>query len=206
MKFAHYTGTGYAIVFSLMILLSGCVDTTSQMRDYSRVKQGQTAEKATRPSPVVGTRDIPLRLLIPAIHVDTSIEQVGILANGDLDTPQLHPLTAAGWYNGGPLPGERGSAVIDGHLDGPGGRPAVFWNLHTLQVGNPVIVVMKSGKQIHFHVTQTTSYSPQNAPLQAIFGDTGGNYLNLITCAGSWIPSQQQTTLRMVVYTSLDSL
>ncbi len=26
-------------------------------------------------------------------------------------------------------------------------------------------------------------------------------FLNLITCAGDWIPSQHQTTLRLVVYT-----
>jgi hypothetical protein len=26
----------------------------------------------------------------------------------------------------------------------------------------------------------------------------------LITCAGDWIPSQHQTTLRLVVYTSLE--
>ena len=37
-----------------------------------------------------------------------------------------------------------------------------------------------------------------------IFGNLGGRYLNLITCAGDWIPSQHQTTLRLVVYTSLD--
>ncbi|HCJ36020.1 MAG TPA: class F sortase, partial [Ktedonobacter sp.] len=44
---------------------------------------------------------------------------------------------------------------------------------------------------------------PQNAPIQDIFGNKGGTYLNLITCAGDWIQSQHQTTQRMVVYTTL---
>jgi hypothetical protein len=46
-------------------------------------------------------------------------------------------------------------------------------------------------------------YPPQDAPIQDIFGNWGGTYLNVITCAGDWIPSQHQTNLRLVVYTSL---
>lgn len=108
-----------------------------------------------------------------------------------------------GWYDAGPRPGERGSAVIDGHLDRPGGYPATFWNLRNMQAGDAVKVVMSSGKVLVFHVKNIASYPPQDAPLQAIFGNGGGNYLNLITCAGDWLPDQHQTTLRMVVYTVL---
>ena len=46
--------------------------------------------------------------------------------------------------------------------------------------------------------------SAKAAPLQDIFGNRGGTYLNLITCAGDWIPSQHQTTLRLVVYTAFE--
>jgi sortase (surface protein transpeptidase) len=109
-----------------------------------------------------------------------------------------------GWYNAGTIPGERGSAVIDGHLDRPGGYPAVFWNLRYVQVGDAVIVVNRRGKTLHFHVTRILFYPPQDAPVQDIFGNTAGTFLNLITCAGDWIPSQHQTTLRLVVYTTLD--
>lgn len=154
-----------------------------------------------RPTPVV---NIPSRLLIPSIKVNASVESVGLRANGDLDTPKASPWTDVGWYADGTRPGERGSAVIDGHLDRPGGLPAVFWLLRDLQVGDTVEVIMTSGKQVRFHVTRVAFYNPQNAPLQGIFSDTGGEYLNLVTCAGDWIPSQQQTTLRMVVYTSAD--
>ena len=51
---------------------------------------------------------------------------------------------------------------------------------------------------------QVAFYSPQDAPIQEIFGNEAGTYLNLITCAGDWIASQHQTTLRLVVYTTLD--
>ncbi len=80
----------------------------------------------------------------------------------------------------------------------------MFWHLRDLQVGNEVTVMDVHGKMFHFHVTGIVFYSPQDAPIQQIFANSSGTYLNLITCAGDWIPSQHQTTLRLVVYTSLD--
>jgi LPXTG-site transpeptidase (sortase) family protein len=144
-----------------------------------------------------------VRLVIPAIGINASVEAVGVQANGDMATPTHNPWEDVGWYNGGPRPGERGSAVIDGHVDRPQGLPAVFWHLRELHVGDMVQVTDAVGTTLTFHVTRLAFYPPQEAPLQDIFGNRGGTYLNLITCAGDWIPSQQQTTLRLVVYTSL---
>jgi sortase (surface protein transpeptidase) len=148
---------------------------------------------------------IPIRLLIPAIGVNTAIERVEILANGNLATPTRHPWDDVGWYGLGPEPGARGSAVIDGHLDRPGGSPAVFWNLRKLRRGDSVMVIDTQGRMLRFRVLEVSLYQPQAAPLQAIFGNHPGNDLNLITCAGDWIASQHQTTLRLVVYTTLVS-
>jgi hypothetical protein len=92
--------------------------------------------------------------------------------------------------------------VIAGHLDRPGGNPAVFWRLRDLRVGDSVLVVDASGKTLPFHVTRIMSYPPQDAPVQDIFGNNAGRFLNLTTCAGDWIPTQHQTALRLVVYTS----
>jgi sortase (surface protein transpeptidase) len=147
--------------------------------------------------------DRPTRLVISTIHLDAAVEMVGLKADGDLDTPQEYPLDDVGWYKMGPVPGARGSAVIDGHLDRPGGSPAVFWYLNRLQGGDDVTVFTSRGSTLHFRVTHVQAYQPQAAPLQAIFGDLSGSYLNLITCAGDWIPTEHQTTQRLVVYTSL---
>ena len=147
---------------------------------------------------------LPVRLVIPAIAINASVEPVGIRSDSDLATPAQHPWEDVGWYDLGPLPRERGSAVIDGHLDRPGGSPAVFWRLREIQVGADVQVIGSAGKAVHFRVTRLAYYPADQAPLQDIFGNLGGKYLNLITCAGDWIPSQHQTTLRLVVYTSLE--
>lgn len=146
----------------------------------------------------------PVRLLIPALGVNAPIEMVGVTSNGDLAAPTQHPWEDVGWYGSGPRPGEQGSAVIDGHLDRPGGYPAVFWRLRYIHVGDGVMVTDADGKSSRFHVTGIAFYPPQDAPIQEIFGNENGTYLNLITCAGDWIPSQHQTSLRLVVYTSLD--
>ena len=65
------------------------------------------------------------------------------------------------------------------------------------------IGVDTAGGTVRFRVTRIALYTPRQAPIQKIFGDESGSYLNLITCAGDWIASQHQTTLRLVVYTTL---
>jgi len=147
----------------------------------------------------------PVRLIIPAIGVNAAIERVEIAADSNLSTPKGHPWDDAGWYDLGIRPGERGSAVIDGHLDRPGGLPAVFWNLHKLHRGDRVNVIESQEKTLHFRVVQVAFYTFQTAPLQNIFGNDSSRSLNLITCAGDWISSQHQTTLRLVVYTQFVS-
>ncbi len=154
------------------------------------------ATASPAPAPLV-------RLLIPAIGVNAAIESVGVRPDGAMETPGQHPWNDVGWYSGGPRPGERGSAVIAGHLDRPGGNPAVFWRLRDLHVGDTVLVVDAHGKTLRFHVTRMLYYPPQAAPVQDIFGNTAGSFLNLTTCAGDWIPTQHQTALRLVVYASL---
>jgi hypothetical protein len=183
------------------LLLSSC--SQPQIQGIS-----QTSVEGTPPKRILlqeaARGDDPVHLLIAAIHVDTAIEPVGVLSTGNLDTPQNNPWEDAGWYKDGPRPGEQGSAVLDGHLNRPGGAPAVFWSLADMKIGDEVIVTTSEGKTLRYRVTGSARYAPQKAPLQEIFGDTQGSHLNLITCAGYWLPAEQQTSLRMVVYTSLE--
>jgi sortase (surface protein transpeptidase) len=196
-------------LFALTVALTlvGCIPSpTSQDRlpHASPPTDHHTTSPESTQTPALDRKANPVSLLIPAIGVNALIEKVGVTPGGDLAVPTQNPWEDVGWYRSGPHPGERGSAVIDGHLDRPGGYPAVFWHLRDLQVGNEVTVVDSHGKAFHFHVTGIVFYAPQDAPIQQIFANNSGTYLNLITCAGDWIPGQHQTTLRLVVYTSLD--
>lgn len=206
-KIAFYTG-----IFIVAIILSGCGTSVIAQEVHANAHTDVsstpahphvTATPAQLLKPQTSVQANPVRLVIPSIGVNASVETVGILNNGDLATPTHNPWEGVGWFVSGPRPGESGSAVIDGHLDRPGGYPAVFWNLRNMQVGATVMVITANGKTLSFRVTRVTLYPPQAAPIQEIFGNASGTYLNLITCAGDWIPSQHQTTLRLVVYTTL---
>lgn len=191
-------------LLAMAFVLYGCGSTAVSVAAHKARPTALPTVAPARPSPVATPAiALPARLLIASIGVSAPVEKVGIGANGDMDTPRQNPWTDVGWYAPGLRPGERGSAVIDGHLDRPGGYPAIFWNLHNVHSGDIVMVQMTDGKKLSFRVTQIASYPPNKAPLQQIFGDAGGSYLNLITCAGDWVPSEHQTTLRLVVYTTL---
>lgn len=208
----------YIVVLSSMVLCGMLLCTVLLvMAAYNPPTPTQELKKpttnnhtiATQPAqtamhtPVTSGFAPPANLIIPTIDLNATVEQVGILPDGDLATPTQNPWVDTGWYSDGPHPGERGSAVIDGHLDRPGGYPAVFWRLRDIHVGDAVFVKGSDGKQLRFHVTRIVYYTPQDAPLQDIFGNWSGKFLNLITCAGDWMPNQHQTTLRLVVYTTL---
>ena len=145
-----------------------------------------------------------MRLRIPSIQLDAPVEKVGITQQGDLGTPQQNEWDGVGWYSAGTQPGQEGSVVMDGHLDRVGGAPAVFWNLKLLHSGDKVTVIDNKGQTYTYHVTRVASYPLDQAPLQEIFSVSGGKFLNLITCSGTWSSNQGQYNQRLVVYTSLD--
>ena len=201
----------YLCTVVVALTLAGCSSATSAQTTPPRAASPHAISSPITSNhsmitPTVSTASAltpPVRLIIPSIGVNAFVESEGVLTNGDMETPTGKPWDDVGWYNSGPVPGQRGSSVIDGHLDKPGGYPAVFWRLRELHTGDAVMIVNTQGKTIHFRVTEVMAYTPQQAPLQEIFGNGGGTFLNLITCAGDWIPSQHQTTLRLVVYTTL---
>jgi sortase (surface protein transpeptidase) len=198
-----------AVLISVILLFLAACGSITAAHEPSIIKYPKQVSTGVDKTPSVTTKQAPsdqtqpIRLSVPKVGINASIEQVGTLPNGDMATPTQNPWLDTGWYSDGPHPGNRGSAVIDGHLDRPGGFPAVFWYLGNITVGDTVFVTEKDGKQLRFHVTHIVYYTSQEAPLQDIFGNNSGQYLNLITCAGDWISTQHQTTLRLVVYTTL---
>ncbi|GER87734.1 class F sortase [Dictyobacter vulcani] len=156
---------------------------------------------AVSPTPKGISMSAGAHLIIPAIGINAPVELVGKNADGLMEVPTRNRWEGAGWYKDGPSPGQTGSAVIDGHLDRPGGAPAVFWRLRELHIGDIVTVKEKTGRTVRFKVTKVASYKHDEAPVEQIFGQKNGNFLNLITCAGVWIPAEHQTTERLVVYT-----
>lgn len=141
-----------------------------------------------------------MRILIPRIGVDATIEPVGVDADGNMDVPS-DPWNTA-WFAPGTRPGQLGNAAIAGHVDYRGIGPVVFWDLNQLAPGDEVLIVTDNGLTLRFVVLGAANYSPSNAPLVEIFGPAGTPNLNLITCAGSFNRTTGQYDQRLVVYTT----
>lgn len=164
-----------------------------------------TGDASASPSAVASPRrstvpGAPRRLRIPSIGVDTTVESVGLAPGGGMGIPS-NPFVVA-WYDLGPRPGDLGNAVIDGHLDHPGG-PGVFWNLGRLRAGDKILVQTYDGQWKTFVVTFTAEYPYDHSPVDLIFGPSLSANLNLITCEGVFNHAQHNYDRRRVVYARL---
>lgn len=139
----------------------------------------------------------PYRLKIPSINVDAAVESIGVTADGAMDVPSN--TADVGWYNLGPIPGEKGSAVISGHFDGRKGESGVFNNLDKLKVGDKMYVLNNLGAVITFIVRESRIYKPGFASDVFYSIDTGA-HLNLVTCDGIWDLAKKSYSKRLVVF------
>jgi len=127
----------------------------------------------------------PVALRIPSIGVDTrGLVSLHLDSSGRLEAPT--DFDKAGWYAGGPTPGEFGPAVIGAHVDSKAG-PAVFYELGALKKGAKVSVARQDGSTATFVVDRVARYSKADFPTRTVYGDTGGRAeLRLITCGGAF--------------------
>lgn len=140
---------------------------------------------------------LPVLLKIPKIYVVAEVEQVGLTASGDVGVPEKPENVA--WFRPSPLPGEKGSSVIDGHYGYKDG--SVFDNLHKLSKGDKIYVENDKGELASFLVTGSKRYDP-NADASEVFGSSDGkSHLNLITCEGIWNEGSKEYSKRLVVFT-----
>ncbi|MBT2388479.1 class F sortase [Streptomyces maoxianensis] len=125
------------------------------------------------------------RVRIPAIGVDAPVMNVGLDKDGWIAPPPAHESNMAGWYQNGIAPGQRGTAVVVGHVDNLSG-PAVFYGLGSIQKGQHVEVSRFDGKTVVFEVYGVEVFSKQDFPGSQVYGDTGQAELRVITCGGGY--------------------
>ncbi|MEU3464236.1 class F sortase [Streptomyces sp. NPDC006733] len=143
----------------------------------------RTAAPAPDPYPSATAPPAPTSLSIPAISVRTSLETLGLSPTGALQVP-VRP-ERAGWFGGGPAPGQIGPAVLVGHIDSRDG-PAVFARLSSLRPGDLITVGLHDGSSVRFRVTSIRRYAKNRFPTTEVYGPRPTPQLRLITCAGPW--------------------
>jgi sortase (surface protein transpeptidase) len=151
-------------------------------------------------SPV--TRSAPVTLSIPSIGLSVPVQEVGLNSNDTIQPPDNYQIP--GWYRLGPSPGQRGSAIILGHVDSYKG-PAVFFKLRTLRPGAQVTVTLADNVITHFEVRQIAMYLKSDFPTELVYGSHGYSGLQLITCGGNFDPQTGHYLFNVVVYTALES-
>jgi sortase (surface protein transpeptidase) len=125
----------------------------------------------------------PTRLRIPAISVDvTRFVDLDLNADGTLEVPaDAHTV---GWYARSPAPGRPGPAVLAAHVNW-GHQKGVFYDLHTLQIGENIAVDRSDGSTGTFQVARVARHPKNGLPTQEVYGDVPGPELRLITCGGA---------------------
>ncbi|MER5884846.1 class F sortase [Streptomyces sp. NPDC001941] len=163
------------------------------------------AERAA-PAPGGGPRALPrsepVRVRIPQIRVDAPLVGLGLDADGRLASPPEAEPGLAGWYAAGATPGEKGTAVIGGHVDVPSGR-AVFYDLGALRKGMTVDVARADGTTAAFAIDAIEVYDADAFPDDKVYGDAGRPELRLITCGGGFDEKAHRYRGNVVVFAHL---
>ncbi|KUJ70853.1 peptidase C60 [Streptomyces albus subsp. albus] len=149
-------------------------------------------------------RSAPVRLKIPSVGVDAPFTELTLDASGRLQAPPPDDNNLVGWFRDGASPGERGNAIVAGHVDTRTG-PAVFWPLSSLKAKAKVTVVRADGIRATFVVDEVSTFAKDDFPDERVYGDTEDAQLRLITCGGSYDHTAKDYTANVVVFAHLDS-
>lgn len=151
-------------------------------------------------APAAKSTATPVRVTIPAIGVDASLEDLHRGSAGELDPPK--GWDNAGWFSDGIVPGQVGPAVIAGHVDSPTSA-AVFFRLDELVSGDQIHVAMSDGSTRTFVVDRTERAAKAAFPTSDVYGVTPTPTLRLITCDGTFDTATGHYTDNLIVFAEL---
>ncbi|MEV5175548.1 class F sortase [Streptomyces flaveolus] len=135
------------------------------------------------PPPRPLPRSRPTSFRVPSLGVDAPITPLRLDRNRELETPPVDRPQLVGWYQGGPTPGEAGTAVAVGHRDTRTG-PAVFAGLAQVKPGKPIEVARADGRTAVYSVDRVKVYDKTGFPDEEVYGPTGRPELRVLTCGG----------------------
>lgn len=187
--------------FTILTLLPTVLETpialqAAKAEAFTELPQVETPEQNVLPLPIaVVNLTPPTGLIIPSIDLDSPVIPVGVNEKGEMDVPS-GKTNKVGWYKGGVLPGERGSAVLDAHVY------AAFSRLNELTPGSDIFV-QEGTETLHFVVDEVETYALSDVPRKRLFTQADKERLNLITCAGVYSEAAETYSHRLIVYATL---
>ncbi|MDT0467482.1 class F sortase [Streptomyces sp. DSM 41699] len=150
------------------------------------------------------SRSAPERLVIPQIGVNAPFTDLSLDSSGHLKPPPAADRNLVGWYKNGASPGERGTAIVAGHVDTTTG-PAVFVYLRFLKPGNTIDITRADGITARFRVDSVETFIKAHFPDKRVYADAPTPQLRLITCGGSYDRSAHEYLSNTVVFAHLST-
>ncbi|MET9455793.1 class F sortase [Streptomyces canus] len=167
--------------------MTGGPDAEMTRRQDLEVTRGPAP--SARPTP---TRTLVLRPLprsrptsfrIPSLGIDAPITGLGLIKGRELATPPVDKPKLVGWYQGGPTPGETGTAIAVGHRDTRSG-PAVFAALAQVKPGKVIEARRADGRTAVYTVDRVKVFDKEGFPDKEVYGPARRPELRVITCGG----------------------
>jgi sortase (surface protein transpeptidase) len=188
-----------------VVLLAGCGANpqVTSPPPSSAVEQLSPASPAETVAEAAGlAKSEPVSVDIPKIGARSSLVPLGLNPDNTVQVPPVTEPLQAGWYSYGPTPGEVGPAVILGHVDG-NKQKGIFFRLKEMAPGDKVAVARKDGSTANFVVTKVDRVPKDTFPTEAVYGDTAGPELRLITCGGSFDREAHSYRDNVIVFAAL---
>lgn len=183
-----------AILVMAALSLAGCASTAADI-------PAPGPAPTTAPASAAPVAD-PTQVTVPAIGLDAPLVPLGLNPDGSLAVPPLDKPEQVGWYAGGVKPGAPGPAVIVSHVDSHG-HPGGGFRFHELKPGATITVARADGSKATFRVTHVDLVHKNDFPTAAIYGDTPGPEIRLITCGGPLDAAAHSYVDNVVVFGAL---
>jgi hypothetical protein len=169
---------------------------------YPAPVPGATVWASSVRLPGLGRSD-PVRIDIPDIGVHAGVVPVGLGPGNSIGVPPLSQPDLTGWYRYGRTPGEKGPAVVLGHVDSHASGRAVFYELGRLHSGQEIDVVRHDHTVAKFKVDAVGEFSTSRFPSGPVFGQVDYPGLRLVTCGGQFDSAAGHYLDNVVVFASL---
>jgi hypothetical protein len=145
-------------------------------------------------------RSEPVTITVSRIGVQAKIMNLDVNADGTLQVPPLDHAELAGWYSGGPAPGEIGNAVVVGHVTTAETGPSVFFRLGELRQHDVIAIKRKDGTTARFTVDGVKSYPKAAFPTDLVYGPSDKPSLRLVTCGGDFDAKAKSYVDNVIVF------
>jgi len=147
--------------------------------------QARAGTHVDRPAAAALPHSPPDRVRIPSLRVNAPLMGLGLTPQGSLAAPPAARKNLAGWYEAGTAPGDKGTAIVAGHVDNTEG-PAVFYRLGALEKGSTIEIGRRDGSVALFSVDAIEVYDARDFPDEKVYGAAKRPELRVITCGGGY--------------------